>query len=250
MSDKSKQSRGRGASKPGGKPSGRRLAVRVKTAKQRDLASTLWLERQLNDPYVAEAKRLGYRSRAAFKLIQLDEKYGLLRPGMKIVDLGAAPGGWTQVAVERTRAATSGARIIALDILPMDATPPATVLHLDFLDPGAPARLMAALDGQADLVMSDMAAPTTGHRATDHIRIIALAEAAYDFAAEVLAAGGTFVAKVFQGGSEKDLLTRLKRDFETVRHAKPPASRAESAEVYVVAQGFRGESPMTPPDRS
>ena len=221
-------------------PAGRQLAVRVKTAKKRDLASTLWLERQLNDPYVAEAKRQGYRSRAAFKLVQLDEKSKLLRPGMRIVDLGAAPGGWTQVAVQRTRPGGMGGRVVALDILPMTEVPPATLLHLDFLAPDAPARLVAALGGSADLVMSDMAAPTTGHRETDHIRIIALAEAAYDFAAEVLAPKGAFVAKVFQGGSERELLARLKRDFETVRHAKPPASRAESAEVYVVAQGFRG----------
>jgi 23S rRNA (uridine2552-2'-O)-methyltransferase len=220
-------------------PTGRKLAVRVKTAKSRDLASTLWLERQLNDPYVTEAKKLGYRSRAAFKLAQLDDKLKLLRPGMRIVDLGAAPGGWTQVAIERTQAVRSGARIVALDILPFDALPPAHILHLDFLAPDAPEILKQALDGEANLVMSDMAAPATGHRETDHIRIIALAEAAYDFAAEVLAPGGAFIAKVFQGGSEKDLLTRLKQDFTTIRHIKPPASRAESAEVYVVAQGFR-----------
>jgi 23S rRNA (uridine2552-2'-O)-methyltransferase len=222
-----------------GTPAGRTLAVRVKTAKSRDLSSTLWLERQLNDPYVAEAKRLGYRSRAAFKLAQLDEKYHLFKPGMRVVDLGAAPGGWTQIAIDRTRALQSGARIVALDILPMGPLPPATVLHLDFLDSSAPDTLKAELGGPADLVLSDMAAPATGHRQTDHIRIIALAETAYDFAAEVLAPGGSFVAKVFQGGSERALLDRLKRDFTTVRHAKPPASRAESAEVYVVAQGFR-----------
>lgn len=236
MTEKSKSKGGRATPSPGG----RNLAVRVKTAKSRDLSSTLWLERQLNDPYVAEAKRLGYRSRAAFKLAQLDDKYRLLRPGMRIVDLGAAPGGWTQIAVERTRATSSGARIVALDILPFDPIPPATMLHLDFLDPGAPAILKQALNGQADLVLSDMAAPATGHRETDHIRIIALAEVAYEFAAEVLAPDGVFVAKVFQGGSEKDLLARLKKDFTTVRHAKPPASRAGSAEVYVIAQGFRG----------
>jgi 23S rRNA (uridine2552-2'-O)-methyltransferase len=237
MTDKGKSKSGKAMVRPGG----RNLAVRVKTAKSRDLASTLWLERQLNDPYVAEAKRLGYRSRAAFKLAQLDDKYRLLKPGMRIVDLGAAPGGWTQIAVDRTRAVSAGGRIVALDILPMDPVPPAVVLHLDFLDPGAPAKLIGALDGPADLVLSDMAAPTTGHRETDHIRIIALAETAYDFAASVLAPGGAFVAKVFQGGSEKDLLTLLKRDFVTVRHAKPAASRAGSAEMYVVAEGFRGE---------
>jgi 23S rRNA (uridine2552-2'-O)-methyltransferase len=240
MTDKSK-SKGRGPSgRPGSAvPAGRTLAVRVKTAKSRELSSTLWLERQLNDPYVLEAKKLGYRSRAAFKLAQLDDRLNLLMPGMRIVDLGAAPGGWTQIAIERTRAATSGARIVALDILPIDPMPPASVLHLDFLAPSAPGVLKTTLDGQADLVLSDMAAPTTGHRATDHIRIIALAETAYEFAVEVLAPGGAFVAKVFQGGSEKDLLERLKQDFTTVRHIKPPASRADSAEVYVVAQGFR-----------
>jgi len=223
-------------------PAQRGLAVRVKTAKSRDLASTLWLERQLNDPYVQEAKRLGYRSRAAFKIAQIDDKCRLFKPGMRIVDLGAAPGGWTQIAIERTKALSSGAKIIALDILPMDALPPAMVLHLDFTKDSAPGTLRAALDGEADLVLSDMAAPTTGHRETDHIRIIALAEMAYDFAAEVLAPGGAFVAKVFQGGSERDLLTRLKQDFTTIRHVKPPASRAESAEVYVVAQGFRRQA--------
>jgi 23S rRNA (uridine2552-2'-O)-methyltransferase len=238
MTDKSKK----GA--PGARPGSAKLskqgkAVRVKTAKSRDLASTLWLERQLNDPYVAEAKKLGYRSRAAFKLAQLDDKCHLLKPGMRVVDLGAAPGGWTQIAVERTKALTSNAKIVALDILPMDPVPPAVVLHLDFTQDSAPSVLKQALDGEADLVLSDMAAPTTGHRATDHIRIIALADMAYEFAAEVLAPGGAFIAKVFQGGSEKDLLARLKLDFATVKHVKPPASRAGSAEVYVVAQGFR-----------
>ncbi len=220
-------------------PAKRGKAVRVKTAKSRDLASTIWLQRQLNDPYVAEAKKLGYRSRAAFKLAQLDDKLRLLKPGMRVVDLGAAPGGWTQIAIDRTKALTSGAKIVALDILEMGPLPPAIVLHLDFLKDEAPAVLKEALGGEADLVLSDMAAPSTGHRETDHIRIIAMAEVAYEFAAEVLAPGGAFVAKVFQGGSEKDLLARLKGDFETVRHVKPAASRAESAEVYVVAQGFR-----------
>ncbi len=235
MTEKPKNKSGRSTLQTGG----RALAVRVKTAKSRDLSSTLWLERQLNDPYVAEARKLGYRSRAAFKLAQLDEKYRLLRPGMRVVDLGAAPGGWTQIAIQRTKALTSGARIVALDILPFDPLPPAISLHLDFLSDNAPAILKTALEGHADLVMSDMASPTTGHRETDHIRIMALAEIAYEFAAEVLAPGGAFIAKVFQGGSEKDLLARLKKDFTTVRHAKPAASRAESAEVYVIAQGFR-----------
>ena len=239
MAPKSKNSGGASARPGSAKLGNNPLAVRVKTAKSRDLASTIWLQRQLNDPYVAEAKKLGYRSRAAFKLGQLDDKLRLLKPGMRIVDLGAAPGGWTQIAIERTKALTSGAKIVALDILEMGPLPPAIVLHLDFLKDEAPAILKQALEGEADLVLSDMAAPTTGHRETDHIRIIALADMAYEFAAEVLAPGGAFIAKVFQGGSEKDLLARLKLDFTTVRHVKPPASRAGSAEVYVVAQGFR-----------
>jgi 23S rRNA (uridine2552-2'-O)-methyltransferase len=242
MAPKSKNSGGASARPGSAKLGNNPLAVRVKTAKSRDLASTIWLQRQLNDPYVAEARKLGYRSRAAFKLGQLDDKLHLLKPGMRVVDLGAAPGGWTQIAIERTRALTSGAKIVALDILEMGPLPPAIVLHLDFLKDEAPAILKQALEGEADLVLSDMAAPTTGHRETDHIRIIALAEVAYEFAAEVLAPGGAFVAKVFQGGSEKDLLSRLKGDFATVRHVKPPASRAGSAEVYVVAQGFRKPS--------
>jgi 23S rRNA (uridine2552-2'-O)-methyltransferase len=214
--------------------------VRVKTAKQRSASSAAWLARQLNDPYVAEAKRLGYRSRAAFKLIELDERFHLLRRGARIVDLGAAPGGWTQIAVQRIGAAEGKGQIVAADILPMEAVPGAIVLQQDFLDEKAPAEIIAALGGQADLVLSDMAAPATGHAATDHLRIVALAEAAYEFAKEVLAPGGAFVAKVFQGGAEGELLASLKRDFTSLRHAKPPASRAESAEVYVVAQGFRG----------
>ncbi len=216
------------------------MVVRVKTAKQRSVSSAAWLARQLNDPYVAEAKRLGYRSRAAFKLIELDERFHLLKRGARIVDLGAAPGGWTQIAAQRIGAEEGKGKIVAADILPMEAVPGATVLQQDFLDEKAPAQIIAALGGQADLVLSDMAAPTTGHAATDHLRIVALAEAAYEFAKEVLAPGGVFVAKVFQGGAEGELLASLKRDFTSLRHAKPPASRAESAEVYVVAQGYRG----------
>lgn len=229
----------------------RRLRERVKTAKKRSLSSTLWLQRQINDPYVAEAKARGYRSRAAFKLLQLDEKVGFLKPGQRIVDLGAAPGGWTQIAVERagtakTRGGASGSaagradKVVALDILPMDPLPGAEVLQLDFLEDDAPERLKQVLGGPADLVLSDMAAPTTGHPQTDHLRIIALAEAALDFALEVLAPDGAFVCKVFQGGSEKSLLDSLNANFAKVRHVKPPASRAESAETYVVATGFRG----------
>ena len=217
----------------------RKAAVRVKTARKRSLSSTLWLERQLNDPYVAEAGRLGYRSRAAFKLLQLDERFRLLRPGLRLVDLGAAPGGWTQVAVERIRPEETGGRVVGLDILEMAPLPGADLLQADFLDEKAPERLRALLGGPADLVLSDMAAPTTGHAATDHLRITALAEAAYEFAAEVLSPGGGFVCKLFQGGAERDLLQRLKRDFAQVRHAKPPASRADSSETYLVATGFR-----------
>nr|WP_218822887.1 RlmE family RNA methyltransferase [Tistlia consotensis] len=219
----------------------RRLKERVKTAKKRSLSSTLWLQRQINDPFVAEARARGLRSRAAFKLLQLDEKLGLLKPGQRIVDLGAAPGGWTQVAVDRVGALKAGGgRVVALDILAMEPLAGAEVLQLDFLEEAAPERLKALLGGPADLVLSDMAAPTTGHPQTDHLRIIALAEAALAFALEVLAPGGGFVCKVFQGGSEKGLLQTLKANFDKVRHVKPPASRAESAETYVVATGFRG----------
>jgi 23S rRNA (uridine2552-2'-O)-methyltransferase len=214
-------------------------AERVKTARGRTASSTQWLARQLNDPYVHRAKREGYRSRAAFKLAELDDRFKLLRPGLRVVDLGAAPGGWTQVAVARTKAPDKG-KVVAIDILATAPLPGATLLEMDFLQPEAPAALMAALAGPADVVLSDMAAPATGHGATDHIRIVALAEAAYGFARAVLAPGGAFVAKVYQGGTEGTLLQDLKRDFTSVRHAKPPASRAESAEVYVVALGFRG----------
>jgi 23S rRNA (uridine2552-2'-O)-methyltransferase len=215
----------------------RAKAVRVRTAKKRSSSSTQWLQRQLNDPYVAEAKRRGYRSRAAFKLEQLDDRFRFLKPGARVVDLGCAPGGWLQVA--RARIGAKGA-VVGIDCLPTGPIPGATIHELDFLDPAAPERLKAALGGAADAVLSDMAAPTTGHAATDHLRIVALAEAAFAFAEEVLAPGGTFVAKVFQGGTEGALLAALKRAFASVRHAKPAASRAESAETYVVAQGFRG----------
>lgn len=221
----------------GKRPGGRNLTQRVRTAKKRSVSSTLWLERQLNDPYVAEAKRQGWRSRAAFKLLELDEKFHLLRPGLRVVDLGAAPGGWTQVAVERTK----GSLVVALDINEMAPLPGAVVLQADFLDEAAPNRLKEAMGGPADLVLSDMSPPTTGHTATDHLRIMALVEAALEFAAETLAPGGGFVAKVFQGGTEHQLLARMKQLFATVKHAKPPASRKESAEVYVVALGFKGD---------
>lgn len=213
----------------------RGLAVPLRTARGRSAASQRWLARQLNDPYVAAAKAQGFRSRAAFKLIELDDRFGLIRPGARVADLGAAPGGWTQVAVQR-----GAGRVVALDLLPMDPVSGATVLQGDFSDPAVVAQMAAALGGKADLVLSDMAPNTTGHTATDHMRIMALAEAALEFAVAVLAEGGTFVAKVFQGGSEREMLTRLKQSFASVRHAKPPASRKESSELYVVAMGFRG----------
>jgi 23S rRNA (uridine2552-2'-O)-methyltransferase len=218
----------------------RPAAVRVKSTSGRSASSTQWLERQLNDPYVSEAKRQGYRSRAAFKLLQLDDRFHLLKPGARVVDLGSAPGGWTQVASARVKAEAGKGRVVGIDLLPTDPVPGAVLLREDFLAATAPEALRAALGGPADVVLSDMAAPATGHAPTDHLRVMALAEAAYDFARAVLAPGGGFVAKVLQGGSERALLEALKRDFATVRHAKPPASRAESAEIYVVAQGFRG----------
>lgn len=228
---------GHAASGTGGS---RQATVRVKTARGRTASSQRWLERQLNDPYVAESKRLGYRSRAAFKLLQLDERFKILKPGQRVVDLGAAPGGWTQIAVARVGAPGRG-QVVGLDILAVEPIAGATLLEADFMAEDAPARLKAALGGPVDVVLSDMAAPTTGHAKTDHLRIVGLCEAALDFAIEVLAPDGVFVAKVFQGGTEGDLLARMKRAFRSVRHAKPPASRSESAETYVVATGFRGE---------
>ncbi len=222
--------------KPPGKPptATRGLAVRVRSASGRTPASRAWLQRQLNDPYVAAAQTQGFRSRAAFKLIELDDKYHLLRPGMRVVDLGAAPGGWTQVAVQR-----GAAQVLGLDLLPIEPVAGARFLQGDFNDPDMPARLTALLGGKADLVLSDIAPNTTGHAATDHIRIVALAELAFDFAVRTLAPGGAFVAKVFQGGSERQLLAPMKQAFAAVRHAKPPASRKESSELYVVATGYR-----------
>jgi 23S rRNA (uridine2552-2'-O)-methyltransferase len=218
---------------------GRQMAVRVKTAKKRTTSSTLWLARQLNDPYVHAAKRDGYRSRAAYKLLQLDEKYGLLRGGMRVVDLGAAPGGWSQIVVSKIQSKAKKGQLVALDILPMEEIPGASIILADFTAEDAPDKIHALLEGKADLVLSDMAAPTTGHTATDHLRIMGLAEIAYDFARQVLAPHGAFVCKLFQGGAEKDFLNTLKADFRTVKHAKPPASRSDSAETYIVAQGFR-----------
>ena len=232
-----------------GHEGGRALKTRVRTARKRSLASTLWLERQLNDPFVAQAKREGYRSRAAYKLLEMAEKYGLFRPGQRIVDLGAAPGGWSQVAAQAVKAAEGKGRVVAIDILPMDAVVGVEFELMDFHAPDAPEQLKARLGGLADGVMSDMAANATGHRKTDHLRIVGLAELAADFASSVLAPGGFFVAKVLHGGSEGELLARLKRDFAVVRHLKPKASRADSAELYVMATGFRGArvAPVTGP---
>lgn len=228
----------KGTGKGGKKGTGNRgLHTRVKTAKGRRLSSTRWLQRQLNDPYVIEAKKLGYRSRAAFKLIELDDKFHFLSKGAKVIDLGAAPGGWTQVALQRIG---DKGHVVGIDLLEMEAIPGADLIEGDFLDDDAPDRLKVLLGGSADIVLSDMAAASTGHPQTDHLRIMGLLEVAVDFAADVLTSGGTFVGKVLQGGTENELLAALKRDFRTVKHAKPPASRSDSAEVYVVAMGFRG----------
>jgi 23S rRNA (uridine2552-2'-O)-methyltransferase len=217
------------------------LKVRVKTAKRRKPSSTAWLERQLNDPYVAKAKAEGYRARSAFKLIEIDDRYHLLKPGNRVVDLGAAPGGWSEVAAARVHSSGADPRVVAIDYLDMASLAGVIVLKQDFVDEDAPDAIRAALGGhQADIVLSDMAAPTTGHRQTDHIRTMALGEAAADFARSVLRTGGHFVTKVFQGGAESDLLSVLKRDFASVHHVKPPASRAGSVELYLVAKGFRG----------
>jgi 23S rRNA (uridine2552-2'-O)-methyltransferase len=215
--------------------SGRKLSVNVKTAKKRSPASAEWLRRQLNDPYVVAAKQQGWRSRAAFKLLELDDRFGIIKRATRVIDLGAAPGGWTQVVLKR-----GASKVVGIDLLPIDPIPGATLLQADFNDDTIPGRLIEAMGGKADLILSDMAPNTTGHAATDHLRIMALAELAAAFAIENLAPGGAFVAKVFQGGSERAMLDALKRDFTSVRHAKPPASRKESSELYVVAMGFRG----------
>jgi 23S rRNA (uridine2552-2'-O)-methyltransferase len=211
--------------------------ARLKDEKRRKLSSRAWLERQISDPYVARAKREGLRSRAAYKLAEIDDKYRMLKSGARVVDLGAAPGGWSQVAALRVG---PGGYVIAIDILDMKPIAGVTFEKLDFLDAAAPDRLKALLGGNADVVLSDMAANATGHRKTDHLRIMALAEAAAEFAREVLAKHGVFLCKVLQGGTEAALLAELKRDFESVKHVKPPASRSDSAELYLLARGFRG----------
>ncbi|HXW25026.1 MAG TPA: RlmE family RNA methyltransferase [Xanthobacteraceae bacterium] len=213
--------------------------VRLKT-KSRSVSSKRWLERQLNDPYVARAKTEGLRSRAAFKLAEIDDRHHLLKAGRSVVDLGAAPGGWSQVAARRVGAAEGRGRVVAVDLLAMDPIAGVAFAQLDFLDPAAPQRIRALLGGGADVVISDMAANATGHRRTDHLKIMALAEAAAEFARDVLKPGGAFLAKVLQGGTEASLLADLKRDFASVKHVKPAASRTDSAELYVLATGFRG----------
>jgi len=235
-----------GKSGQGPKPGERNLRVRVKTAKKRSISSARWLERQLNDPYVQAAKRDGYRSRAAYKLSEIDDKYHFLKPGARVVDLGAAPGGWCQVAVTRVKAleGRGGKKgtVLGVDINPVEPLPGATLMHLDFLAEGADKAVKEALGGAADVVLSDMAAPATGHTQTDHLRIMTLCEAAAYFAIDVLAEGGTYCAKVLRGGTENELLSMLKQHFAAVRHVKPTASRSDSAEMYVLAQGFRKRS--------
>tara|TARA_R110002124_G_C8959456_1_gene513940 strand:- start:1661 stop:2401 length:741 start_codon:yes stop_codon:yes gene_type:complete len=239
MSDKSK---GPGSGRGSGGYRG--LSVRVKSARGRKISSTRWLQRHLNDPYVQRSKIDGMRSRAAYKLLEIDEKYNLLRKGQRIVDLGAAPGGWSQVAAKKVGSHIDDIRVVGIDYLAMEPLPGVTLLEKDFLDDDAPDLLREALGGhKADIVLSDMAAPTTGHKQTDHMRIIQLCEVAVEFAREVLTPGGTFIAKVFQGGTEHTLLNELKRDFRQVGHYKPPASRKDSAETYLIARDFRGMAP-------
>lgn len=219
----------------------RNLRVALKTARSRTASSQRWLERQLNDPYVAAAKREGYRSRAAYKLKEIDDKYRFLKPGQRVVDLGAAPGGWSQIAADRVRSIEGKGQVVAIDYLGMEALAGVDLVEMDFTAEGAEDKLIGLLkEGRAHVVLSDMAAPTSGHKATDHLRIMSLAEAAANFASDVLEPGGVFLAKVFQGGTERDLLDMLKVAFATVRHIKPPASRSDSAELYVLATGFRG----------
>lgn len=228
--------------KPGKTPNprGRQKKVNVKTRDKRTVSSARWLERQLNDPYVAQAKAMGFHSRAAFKIQQMHEDLKLFKPGQRVIDLGAAPGGWTQVACEIVKPRSTGGKVVAIDYLDMKPVAEAIFFKMDFMDNDAPQKLKDAVGGKANVVLSDMAPPTMGHRETDHIRIMALAEAAYEFAREILIPGGTFLCKVFQGGSSKDLLNSLKKDFVKVKHVKPHASRSDSAEMYVVAMGFRG----------
>jgi 23S rRNA (uridine2552-2'-O)-methyltransferase len=230
--------------KPGKGPGGgeRVLKTRIKKKSGLKNSSRRWLERHMNDPYVHKAKAAGYRSRAAFKLVEIDERYKLLRPGLKVIDLGAAPGGWCQIAAAKVKSPAEAPTVVGIDYLEMDAVPGATVLQMDFTDNDAPKRLIETLGDEPDIVLSDMAAPTTGHRRTDHIRTMHLCEIAADFAIAVLKPGGHFVAKTFQGGTENALLDLLKRNFQSVHHVKPPASRDESVELYILAKGFKGRA--------
>jgi 23S rRNA (uridine2552-2'-O)-methyltransferase len=218
-----------------------RLHITVKTGGKRKLSSKLWLERQLNDPYVAQARRDGLRSRAAYKLIEIDDKYHFLKPGLSVVDLGAAPGGWSQIAAKRVGAADGRGKVVAIDLLEMPEIPGVSFAQLDFLADDAPEKLLKMMGGRADVVLSDMAANTTGHRKTDQLRILGLVEGAAAFATDVLNPGGTFVAKVFQSGADAELVAQLKRDFTSMRHVKPASSRQDSSERYVLAMGFRGQ---------
>ena len=218
----------------------RPLAVRLKSKKKRTVSQKRWLERQLNDPYVARARREGMRSRAAYKLIEIDDKYHLLKVGGRVVDLGAAPGGWSEMAAKRVGVGVGKGKVVAIDLLEMAPIAGVDFLQLDFLDPTAPEKLIALLDGGADVVLSDMAANATGHKKTDQLKIMALVEAGIEFAREVLRPGGSFLTKVLQGGTDANLLAGLKRDYATVRHVKPQASRADSSELYLLATGFRG----------
>ncbi|MDZ5699852.1 RlmE family RNA methyltransferase [Chelativorans sp. M5D2P16] len=231
--------------KKGAKAGAGARALRTRVKKKRGLknSSRRWLERHLNDPYVHRASAEGMRSRAAYKLAEIDDRYGILKPGMKVIDLGAAPGGWSQVAAERVRSDPESPSVVGIDYLEMDPVPGAAILQTDFLDDDAPDRLIALLGGPPDVVLSDMAAPTTGHRRTDHLRTMHLCEAAADFAVNVLAPGGHFLAKTFQGGAEAELLSMLKRNFRFVHHVKPPASRSESVELYLLAREFKGAAP-------
>lgn len=224
-----------------GRGDDRSLTVKVKKKRGVKASSRRWLERQLNDPYVRRAKADGYRSRAAYKLIEMDDRYKLLKPGLRIVDLGAAPGGWCQVAVERTGSSGDDIRVVGIDYLVVEPVPGATILELDFLDDTAPTRLIETLGGDPDIVLSDLAAPTTGHRQTDHLRTMHLCEVATDFALRTLKPGGHFLAKTFQGGTERDLLNLLKQNFVSVHHVKPPASREGSVELYLLAKSFKGK---------
>ncbi len=233
MTDGEDKVPGRSSKKPGRRTT-RDATVRVKKTNQRTTSSARWLQRQLNDPYVHEAQRLGYRARSAFKLIELDDKMKFIKKGCIVVDLGAAPGGWSQVAVER-----GAGKVIGLDLLPIEPLPGVTFLQMDFMNDDAPEALIMAMGSGADVVLSDMAPNTMGHKQTDHLRIMGLVEAAYEFATQVLKPGGTFVSKIFQGGAQGELLAMMKADFAVVKHVKPPASRKESAEQYVVATGFR-----------